>query len=326
MNVSYTCEFIAGPEVVKLGIAFSTVPPEPDPLVIKRITAETWADDAGIAPGDVLIGLNGRDVNGMGPDDFRRLMAERPLSVRVTRPPQKQEEGCPKAELEDVEATMIGIQEASTRSIEEQEEEALTSDKTGEAEFNSFELHDIVIEDFPNRCIGIRLHKASLRVMCITEPGAGNTWCVNDQITAVQHQKVANYDEWLSIILSIIGEQGERCIDSQITITVMRSKAVESSNAEKATLGMAGGVLGGGAFALSCGVVVGGGWVVAAASVVPISLGGLSGTAVGVRRTRRDSAFFSGALAGFAGPTATTAFLGGEIVVEACADASEVDV
>lgn len=264
-------------------------------------------------------------------------MAERPLSLRVTRPPQKKEEGCPKAEQEDAEAT------TATPSLEEEEEEAWhwTSDESEEAwhwtsegskeadesEEAGFELHDIVIEDFPDRCIGIRLHKASLRVVCITEPEAGNTWCVNDQITAVQHQKVTNFGEWRSLILSIIGEHGERCIGSQITMTVRRSKAVESSNAEKARLGMAGGVLGGGAFALSCGAVVGGGWAIAAASVVPLSLGGLSGTAVGVRRERRDSAFFSGALAGFAGPAATTAFLGGELAVEACAGASgEVDV
>lgn len=116
----------------------------------------------------------------------------------------------------------------------------------------------------------------------------------------------------------------------------MRSTAAESSTAQKATLGTAGGILGGGAFAVTCGALAvgggvlaltGGGLLVAAtASIVPVSLGGLSGTAVGARRNSNGAAFFGGALAGFAGPTATTAFLGGELVVEACADASEVDV
>merc|ERR1719262_1346949 len=111
-----------------------------------------------------------------------------------------------------------------------------TSDESEETDVASFGLHDLVIDDFPNGRIGVRLHKESLRVVCIAESGAGNTWCVNDQITAVQHQKVSNYDEWLSIV----GEHGERCMSSPITVTVMRSKADESSISQKATLGTVG--------------------------------------------------------------------------------------
>jgi hypothetical protein len=320
--------------------------------------------------------LNGIEVNGMGRDEFLRVMTERPLSVRVAKPSQKEKGSSEvkqarsfitlfdrdaavlvldsRMELrplqwtsEDQEASIVSIQEEEAitpnnasdfcfcddaisyispdrdtcTSLADNSNRSFTSDESEETDVTSFGFHDLVINSFPNGYIGVRLHKESLRVVCITEPGAGNIWCVNDQITAVQHQKVANYDEWLSIV----GEPGERCLDSPITVTVIRSEAAESTTAEKARLGMVGGIVGGGAFALTCGALVGGGWVLAAASIVPLSLGSLSGTAVGARRNSNRAAFFSGALAGFAGPTATTAFLGGELVVEACADASEVD-
>merc|ERR1719321_106169 len=87
---------------------------------------------------------------------------------------------------------------------------------------------------------------------------------------------------------------------------------------EKATLGMIGGVAGGGLFALTGAVVLGAPLAVAAAAAsVPVALGGLSGTAVGARRETRGSAFFSGALAGFVGPSATAFFIGGELAAEA---------
>jgi hypothetical protein len=103
------------------------------------------------------------------------------------------------------------------------------------------------------------------------------------------------------------------------------SDCFELHDLTSATLGMVGGIAGSGLFSLGCIALVGVGWTVAAASVGSLALGGLSGSAVGARRNSGPDAFLSGALAGFVGLTATTAFLGGELVVEACSDASEVE-
>lgn len=177
-----------------------------------------------------------------------------------------------------------------------------------------FELHDLTSDDYFHRCIGVRLHKEYLPVVRATESEASDTWCVHDQVTAVQTQKVA-----------ILFEHKERC-NTPLTVTVRRSRTDGLGIGERATLGMVGGIAGSGLFALGCIALVGVGWTVAAASVGSLALGGLSGSAVGARRNSGPDAFFSGALAGFVGLTATTAFLGGELVVEACSDASEVEV
>jgi len=110
--------------------------------------------------------------------------------------------------------------------------------------------------------------------------------------------------------------------------TVTCSDESEPSIAEKATIGLVGGIAGGGLFALTCAAIVGGGCggcVIAAASVVPIWLGGASGSAVGAGRESTEAAFFSGALAGFAGPSATAAVLGGEFAVKVCTETSQED-
>mmetsp|Transcript_104772 Transcript_104772/g.165411 ORF Transcript_104772/g.165411 Transcript_104772/m.165411 type:complete len:201 (-) Transcript_104772:156-758(-) len=74
-------EFTAGPEIEKLGLAFSALPPSP--IVIKRVNVDTWADEEGIQAGDVLVALNGVDVGGMTQDEFKAAMQVRPLSVRI---------------------------------------------------------------------------------------------------------------------------------------------------------------------------------------------------------------------------------------------------
>jgi len=74
-------EFLAGPETERLGLGFSALPP--NPIVIKRVHADTWADEEGIQVGDVLVALNGVDVSGMSQDEFKAAMQVRPLSVRI---------------------------------------------------------------------------------------------------------------------------------------------------------------------------------------------------------------------------------------------------
>jgi len=74
-------ELVAGPDVGTIGLVFQTLPP--DPLVIKRVTPDTWAAANGIEPGDTFEAVNGRKVQDLTADEFKAMMAQRPLSMTI---------------------------------------------------------------------------------------------------------------------------------------------------------------------------------------------------------------------------------------------------
>ena len=76
-------ECIAGPEVEKIGLVFSSMAPED--VVIKRIVPDTWADQKGIKAGDHVESVNGVSIHEMNLDVFKTEMTKRPLSVMVSR-------------------------------------------------------------------------------------------------------------------------------------------------------------------------------------------------------------------------------------------------
>merc|ERR1712139_553399 len=82
-------EFVAGPEIKRIGLAFCTMPPEP--LVIKRVTSGTWAASRGIEPGDVVEAVNGRNVLELTAAEFKELMQLRPVSMRIGKLPADEE-------------------------------------------------------------------------------------------------------------------------------------------------------------------------------------------------------------------------------------------
>jgi hypothetical protein len=185
---------------------------------------------------------------------------------------------------------------------------------------DAFELHDLVIDNFLDDRIGLRLDKDSLKVTYINEPDARSSWCVGDQIKAVQNVNVTNYEDLLSMF-------SERRNDTPITVTVMRNKEVGSNMARRASLGMLGGVVGGAAFGLTCVAAAGGGAIAAATlGSYMAATGGLSGSAYGVNRQDDKTSLFGGLLAGYVGPWVTAAYVGGELAVNASVHSSDVDV
>mmetsp|Transcript_44705 Transcript_44705/g.78695 ORF Transcript_44705/g.78695 Transcript_44705/m.78695 type:complete len:321 (+) Transcript_44705:68-1030(+) len=76
-----TAEYVVGPEVTRLGLAFSTLPP--DPLIVKRVTKGTWADLQGMNPGDMIVAVNGLDVKKLTGEEFKCIVQERPLVLRI---------------------------------------------------------------------------------------------------------------------------------------------------------------------------------------------------------------------------------------------------
>jgi hypothetical protein len=73
--------YYANENVTRLGLSFSTLPP--DPLVIKRVSADSWAEARGIEAGDMIVAVNGIDVQKLTADDFVTLMRKRPLEIHV---------------------------------------------------------------------------------------------------------------------------------------------------------------------------------------------------------------------------------------------------
>ena len=53
-------------------------------LIIQRVTPGTWADVKGIEPGDIFEAINGRHVSELTGEEFKTLMKERPLSMRIS--------------------------------------------------------------------------------------------------------------------------------------------------------------------------------------------------------------------------------------------------
>lgn len=188
-------------------------------------------------------------------------------------------------------------------------------------EIPAFRLHDLVVDSFPGGRLGLRLQKESLRVTCINEPDARKEWFVGDRIVAVQQKNVTSYEECVSL-----ADDADKRSSAPLVFTVERDVAETKSLATKATTGMIGGVAGGALFGLAGFALVGGGSIAAAAISIPVYFGAFGGSVVGAGRETNESALFSGVIAGFAGPTVTAAFLGGEYAVKAVAESSEVDV
>lgn len=74
-------DVVAAEGVEKVGVAFSGRPPER--LFVTQVQPGAWAAECGIGPGDEIVALNGRRVEGMGAADFGAAMGKRPLVVTL---------------------------------------------------------------------------------------------------------------------------------------------------------------------------------------------------------------------------------------------------
>lgn len=72
-------EIIADSAVKKIGMAFGQLPP--GPVTVKTVAAGGWAETRNVVPGDVLVEMNGKDLEHMDADTFKHEMQMRPLSL-----------------------------------------------------------------------------------------------------------------------------------------------------------------------------------------------------------------------------------------------------
>eukprot|EP00929_Paragymnodinium_shiwhaense_P083820 TRINITY_DN44792_c0_g1_i2.p1 TRINITY_DN44792_c0_g1~~TRINITY_DN44792_c0_g1_i2.p1 ORF type:complete len:304 (+),score=94.87 TRINITY_DN44792_c0_g1_i2:58-969(+) len=87
-NGSEAClELTAAPCVATLGIGFKQLPPLAacEELVIRKVTRQTWADEQGIRPGDLLLRMNDVSVAAMTGPQFLKFMKARPLRLSIER-------------------------------------------------------------------------------------------------------------------------------------------------------------------------------------------------------------------------------------------------
>mmetsp|Transcript_52718 Transcript_52718/g.98901 ORF Transcript_52718/g.98901 Transcript_52718/m.98901 type:complete len:1286 (+) Transcript_52718:108-3965(+) len=77
---------VVPPEVEKTGILFAQFPPLP--IVVRKVVAGSWADNAAIRPGDCIVQINGISVSTLTAETFKSLMSERPLSLKF--PPDEE--------------------------------------------------------------------------------------------------------------------------------------------------------------------------------------------------------------------------------------------
>lgn len=76
-------ELVAGEEVARLGLSPATWPPEP--VVVKQVSAASWAATQRVLPGDEIVEVNGKAAAGMTKADIVLAMKARPLRLRFTR-------------------------------------------------------------------------------------------------------------------------------------------------------------------------------------------------------------------------------------------------
>ena len=76
----------AGQDVQDLGIYPSAFPP--DPMLVARVAAGSWAAEQGILAGDELLEIGGRPVQELTAKEAKRAMRERPLLLVVQRADQ----------------------------------------------------------------------------------------------------------------------------------------------------------------------------------------------------------------------------------------------
>eukprot|EP00434_Breviolum_minutum_P033352 symbB.v1.2.029511.t1/scaffold3239.1/size60467/2 len=80
-------ELTAGPEVSKVGFGVASLPPEP--VVVKKVTARSWAAEHELRSGDVLLEVNGLQMSEMSRAQFLSLMETRPLGFKFIINPLK---------------------------------------------------------------------------------------------------------------------------------------------------------------------------------------------------------------------------------------------
>jgi hypothetical protein len=74
-------QVVVGPEVEKIGLAF--IFRSPEPALIKRVNADTWAEGQDIKAGDILQIINGRPVPELSKEEFAEIMQQRPLTMHI---------------------------------------------------------------------------------------------------------------------------------------------------------------------------------------------------------------------------------------------------
>ncbi|CAJ1344221.1 unnamed protein product, partial [Effrenium voratum] len=73
-------EVIADVSVEKIGLSFRQMPPER--VIVNKVAAGTWAEVAGLNPGDEIVALNGQATEDMESDSFKAALKTRPLVLR----------------------------------------------------------------------------------------------------------------------------------------------------------------------------------------------------------------------------------------------------
>lgn len=82
-QIFYTTQFVAGPDVTKVGLSFNALPPQP--MIVRQVGPGSWAETVGVQAGDQLIELNGAKMPVVTVKAFREAMRQRPLQFKVRR-------------------------------------------------------------------------------------------------------------------------------------------------------------------------------------------------------------------------------------------------
>lgn len=109
---------VAGPNVDRIGVGFLNLPPVP--LVVKRITRGSWADQQGIQCGDEFMSVDHRRSRAFTASEFTAAMRKRPLVIKLRRTARK---GGQEAEMQLRGFGVDAIAEEHSETEEEEEEE-----------------------------------------------------------------------------------------------------------------------------------------------------------------------------------------------------------
>lgn len=109
---------VAGPHVDRIGVGFLNLPPVP--LVVKRVTRGSWADQQGIQCGDEFMSVDHRRSRAFTPSEFTAAMKKRPLVIKLRRTARK---GGAEAEMQLRGFGVDAIEEEQSDSEGEEEEE-----------------------------------------------------------------------------------------------------------------------------------------------------------------------------------------------------------
>jgi tetratricopeptide (TPR) repeat protein len=69
-----------GAEVKRLGFSFTT--PSGNPLGVKTVTPGLWAEGVGVEVGDEILEINGQPTKGMGVEEVKKHVSQRPLAFK----------------------------------------------------------------------------------------------------------------------------------------------------------------------------------------------------------------------------------------------------